>query len=337
MADVATAAGVSHQTVSRVLNNHPAVSAQTRRKVHEAIAGLGYRRNLAARTLATGNSRIIGVLVSNTALEGPSGALLAIEQTARSRGYWMSMAGLQSNSPAEVTEAISHFVDLGMDGIIVIAQTQEAVEAAVAGCTGVPTVLVTSGRVPPHLPTVDVAQADGARQIMTILRGLGHERIAHIAGPSGDLHGDVRRAAWRDHLPAGQPAGRLCVVGDWSSGSGYRAAMELLADGVAPTAIFAGNDRMAFGVLRALHERGRRVPEDVSVAGFDDIAPADCSIPPLTTIRQNHDALGQAAMGLMLAAIAGEPPRALLVPAELVVRASTGAARGDDTYRTVVP
>jgi DNA-binding LacI/PurR family transcriptional regulator len=330
MTDVAAAAGVSHQTVSRVLNGHPSVSAATRRKVGEAIAKLGYRRNLAARALVTGTSHIVGVLVSNTTLSGPSRSLLAIEQIARARGYWVSMAGLQSPDPPEVAEANSHFIGLGMDGLISIAQTQAALDATVAGCRGVPTVLVTSGHAPGSAAaayaTVDVDQYGGARQAMTVLRGLGHTRIAHISGPPADLHAEARTAAWRDSLPAGADgAAAPCVAGDWSARSGYQAALALLAADDVPSAIFAGNDRMALGVLRALHERGLRVPQDISVVGFDDIEGADCSIPPLTTIRQDHDALGLAAMELLLEVIGGGPARPVKIPAELVVRASTAA------------
>jgi len=327
MADVAAAAGVSHQTVSRVLNNHPAVSAQTRRRVHEAIAGLGYRRNVVARALATGTSHIIGVIVSNTTLSGPSGALLAIEQAARTHDYWVAMVGLQSQEPSEMTDAISHFVDLGLDGIIVVTNTEAAKDAALAACGATPTVLVTSARTPPAYSTVDVDQAGGARTVMTLLRGLGHTRIAHVGGPDGDLHAAARLGAWREGLPADVDADALFATGDWSSGSGYRAAMEVLARPALPTAVFAANDRMAFGVLRALSERGLSVPGDVSVVGFDDIEGSECSIPPLTTIRQNHNALGRAAMDLLLEAMERKPARSHRVPAELIVRASTGAAR----------
>ncbi|MCL2316463.1 MAG: LacI family transcriptional regulator, partial [Actinomycetia bacterium] len=326
MADVAAAAGVSHQTVSRVLNNHPSVSSQTRRKVRDAIAGLGYRRNFAARALATGSSHILGVLVSNTTLSGPSGALLGIEQMARAHGYWVAMVGLRDRDADEVAEAIAHFASIRTDGIIAIAQSQAVVEATLAGRGTMPTVLVTSGAVPAPCPTVDVDQADGIRQLMTILRGLGHRRIAHIGGPIDDLHAAVRATAWRDCLPAGEPADELFVHGDWSSASGYRATMHLLGQPSVPTAICAANDRMAFGALRALTERGLSIPRDASVVGFDDIEGSDCSIPPLTTVRQNHDALGSAAMELLLEAMAGEPPRSCRVPAELVVRSSTGPA-----------
>ncbi|MDR0847985.1 MAG: LacI family transcriptional regulator [Propionibacteriaceae bacterium] len=325
MADVAALAGVSHQTVSRVLNNHPSVSEKTRQKVNDSIATLGYRRNLAARALATGDTRIIGVLVSNTSLSGPSGALLAIEQAARSRGYWVAVAGLQSRDPSEAADAISHFIDFGADGIIAIAQTQAAADATLKASQGVPTLLVTSGVVPPGISTLDIDQAGGATQAMTILRGLGHTRIAHVSGPEGDLHAGVRESVWREMVPDTDPAHSLCIEGDWSAGSGYRATMQIMASGACPTAIFAANDRMAFGVLRALNERGLTVPHDMSVVGFDDFEGSDCAIPPLTTIRQDHEALSQAAMELLLEAIANQPARAIRIPATLVVRSSAGA------------
>jgi len=324
MADVASMAGVSHQTVSRVLNNHPSVSAKTREKVITAINVLGYRRNLAARTLATGNSRILGVLVSTTTLSGPSGALLAIEQTARTHGYWVSMASLQNGQAEEVRGVVSHFIDQGVEGIIAVAQTQVAVDATLEACGKMPTVLVTSGSAPVDRSTVDIDQAGGARQAMTILKGLGHTRIAHVSGPRGDLHAEVRAAAWKESLPPEAYDRSLSVEGDWSSGSGYRATMSLLAMENPPTAVFAANDRMAFGVLRALNDRGMKVPLNMSVVGFDDIEGSDCSIPPLTTIRQSHQALGQVAMELLLEAMQGLPARSEKIPAQLVVRSSTG-------------
>lgn len=325
MADVAALAGVSQQTVSRVLNNHPAVSTGTREKVNDAIATLGYRRNLAARALATGDTRSIGVLVSNPGLSGPSGAFLAIERKARSRGYWVAVAGLQTRDPGEVADAISHFIGFGVEGIIAIAQTQIAVDATLEASRGVPTLLVTSGIVPEGIPTLDIDQADGAGQAMTILRGLGHTRIAHVSGPMGDLHAEVRANVWRDMVPDVDPMNSPLLQGDWSSASGYGAAMRLLASGARSTAIFTANDRIAYGVLRALNERGLTVPHDMSVVGFDDIEGSDCSIPPLTTIQQDHEALSRAAIELLLEAIAGEPARRVTIPPDMVIRASTGA------------
>ena len=325
MAAVAAAAGVSQQTVSRVLNNNPSVSPKTSQRVHEAIAALGYRPNMAARALVTGNSQTIGVLVSSTTLSGPSGALLAIEHTARAGGYWVSMAGLQHGTAEEVFDVVSHFSRQGVDGIIAVAQTHATVDATIKAAGSMPTVLVTSGKVPTGYRTVDIDQAGGTHQLMTILLGLGHTRIAHISGPAGDLHGEARSTAWRASLPAGVEP--VCIEGDWSSGSGYRGAMSLLASGKAPTAIFAGNDRMAFGVLRALNERGIQVPRDMSVVGFDDIEGSDCSIPPLTTFAQDHSALGNAAVKLLLEAIDGKPARSTKLPGQLIVRASTAVPR----------
>jgi len=323
MAEVAAAAGVSQQTVSRVLNHHPSVSPKTNKKVLAAIELLNYRPNPAARALATGTSRTIGVLASTTSLSGPAGALLGIEQTARSRGYWVSMAGLQTDQPQEVADVISHFLAQGVDGIISIAQTQGALDATLTACGSMPTVLVTSGKFGGDHSALDIDQASGVRQAMNLLRGLGHRRIAHITGPVDDLHANVRADTWRSCLPPEQPADELCLAGDWSAISGYNATMALLASYVPPTAILAGNDLMAFGVLRALNECGLRVPRDMSVVGYDDIEGSDCSIPPLTTIRQNHSALGVAAMELLLEAIDNQPARLLGIPTKLVVRAST--------------
>jgi DNA-binding LacI/PurR family transcriptional regulator len=323
MADVAARAGVSHQTVSRVLNNQAAVSAATRAKVRAAIEDLGYRRNLAARTLATGNSGIIGVLVSSTNLSGPSGSLLAIEQNARSKGFWVSMASLQGRGSQEVADVISHFIDQGVDGLIAVAQTESALEATLRGAGDLPTVLVTSGAVDEGHSTLDIDQAGGARMAMTLLKGLGHTQIAHLAGPSYDLHAAARLGAWRESLLEGDPG--VCFEGDWSSNSGYLAMMTLLAQGNPPSAVFVANDQMAFGALRALHEAGLRIPQDISVIGFDDIDGSDCSFPPLTTIRQNHDALGEVAIELLVEAINGLPARSVKIPAELITRSSTGS------------
>jgi len=323
MTDVAAMAGVSTQTVSRVLNGQPFVSKETLLKVNQAIAILDYRRNLTARALVTGSSRVIGTLVTKPTMAGPSGATLAIEQTARARGYWISLAGLQSNDPDENYKVISHFVDQGVAGIIAVAQTQVCVDTTLEAAKGMPLVLVTSGNVPKGHTTVDIDQAGSVKQLMTMLVDLGHARIAHVSGPRGDLHAEVRQEAWRQALPAGQSPDELLVEGDWSSTTGYTATLSLLGLDEPPTAIFSGNDEMAFGVLRALYEHGLKVPEDISVVGFDNIAGTDCSIPPLTTIRQNHDALGLAAMELLVDALDHKPARNIKIPGELIVRAST--------------
>ena len=326
MSDVAIVAGVSHQTVSRVLNNPASVPTKTRDRVQEAIVRLGYHRNMSARALATGNTQTIGVLITSATFAGPSATLIGIEQTARSAGYWVSMAGLTSENPQEAHDAFSHFISQGVTGIIAIIQTQSALDATLNASLPMPVVFVTSGFVPESMPRVDFDQDDAVRHIMSILRGLGHTRIAHISGPLDDLHAVIRQRVWRELLSNDQDSPALCQIGDWTAASGYKATLELLAARPLPTAIFAGNDQMALGALRALGDAGVRVPHDMSVVGFDDIEGTDYLIPPLTTIRQSRLALGNAAVELLLEAIAGHPARHQIIPAELVMRASTGAA-----------
>ncbi|MDR2930150.1 MAG: LacI family transcriptional regulator [Propionibacteriaceae bacterium] len=325
MTDVAQAAGVSHQTVSRVLNNHPSVSSATRRAVLDAITSLDYRRNLAARALVTGSSHVIGILVSSTSQSGPVSNLLAMESVARARGYWASIAGLRDNDPQEVTDIISHFTDQGVDGIVAVAQTQATVEAMLAAHVNVPTVLLTAATVPAEISSADIDQASGARKALGHLRELGHVTIAHISGPETDLHAAARHGAWLASLPATADPEALMAVGDWSAMSGYRAACRLLAGSSGPTAIFAANDRMAYGALRALSEHGIRVPYEMSIVGFDDIEESTCSIPPLTTIRQDHTQLGSTAMQSLIDAMRGEPARCVKIDPDLIVRNSAGA------------
>jgi len=325
MADVATAAGVSHQTVSRVLNNPASVPPRTRDRVQDAVARLGYHRNMTARALATGNTHTIGVLITSATFAGPSGTLMGIEKTARAAGYWVSMAGLDSDNPREAQDAFSHFINQGVTGIIAIIQTQSALDATLDASLPMPVAFVTSGFVPDSQPCVDFDQADAVRQVMSILRGLGHTQVAHISGPLDDLHAAIRKTVWQESLVKGLDNQAMCQIGDWSAASGYRATLDLLAANQMLTAIFAGNDQMALGALRALGDAGLDVPRDMSIVGFDDSVGSDNSIPPLTTIRQNRHALGQVAVELLLAAIEGQPAQHLRIPAELVLRASTGA------------
>jgi DNA-binding LacI/PurR family transcriptional regulator len=323
MADVAAAAGVSHQTVSRVLHGHSSVSAATRAKVQEAIDRFGYRPNLAARALVTRSSLIVGVVVSNMHLFGPTGTLLSLEQAARRRGYWVSVAGLGEHSSDEISRAVSHFIDQGVDGVVAIAQTEASLLGAVAATAGRPLLLITSGTAPAGSLVVDLDQTGGARQAMTLLLGLGHRRIAHVAGPPEDLHARARAAEWRRSLEgAGLPLGPM-IQGDWSAQAGYGAAFELLAAGDPPTAVFAANDYMALGLLRGFHDAGVAVPERVSVVGFDDIEGADCAIPPLSTVRQDHNVLGAVAVDRLIDLIEGRRPVSTTVPTRLVVRSST--------------
>ncbi len=327
MADVAGLAGVSLQTVSRVVNDHPSVRPDTRRRVEEAIASLDYRVNTAARALVTRSTRTIGLVSASTAEFGPTSALRGVEQAARAAGYATSVVLMPEVGREGMRAAVDHLRDLGVDGLVVIAADDGAVAALEALDPSVPLVtleapLETSGGGGP--PSASVDQEEGARQAVRHLLGLGHLTVHHVAGPQDWLEARARVAGWRAELVS---AGRRVpepVPGGWSASAGYAAASALVRDGA--TAVFTANDQVAIGLLGALWQRGLRVPEDVSVVGFDDVPEAAYLVPPLTTVRQDFDALGRRCLEVLLARLAGEEPRARRVQPELVVRASSGPA-----------
>ena len=327
MADVAQLAGVSHQTVSRVLNNHPNVRSETRDRVLAAIGDLGYRRNLAARALVTRHSRTLGVVSFDTTLYGPASTLYGIEQAGRAAGYFISIVSLKTLTAEHVLEAVEFLSDQGVDGIVVVAPQRTAARALAGLRTQVPVVAVEGGRAG-DVPMVSVDQADGARQVVEHLLGLGHETVWHVAGPGDWLEADGRVNGWRQALTAaGRPVPEP-LAGDWSPRSGYDAGRRLAGiPGV--TAVFVANDQMALGLLRALTELRIEVPGQISVAGFDDIPEAEFFNPPLTTVRQDFGEVGRRCIEILLRRVeSGEDLgyEGSTVPARLVVRDSSSHA-----------
>lgn len=322
--DVAERAGVSHQTVSRVINNHPNVSKATREKVEAAIAELGYRRNTAARSLVTRRSQTIGVLGSELSQYGPANTLLGVERAAREAGYFVSIAALRSVSREAIFDAVGHFMDQSVDGIVVIVPHAETLLALAELKPGVPVVAVGSlGNDAVSGAMVD--QKRGAELAVGHLIEQGHRRIGHIAGPQDWIDAVARAEGWSETLRAAGLDDDLVVEGDWSAGSGYEIGRKLAAERTA-TAIFVANDQMALGLLRAFNEAGVRVPDDVSVVGFDDQPESGYFTPPLTTVRQDFEELGRRCMDLMLTAIGdGEGVSATVVEPQLVVRRSAAA------------
>ncbi|UVJ39793.1 LacI family DNA-binding transcriptional regulator [Arthrobacter sp. CJ23] len=322
--DVAERAGVSHQTVSRVINNHPNVSKATRERVEAAIAELGYRRNTAARSLVTRRSQTIGVLGSELSQYGPANTLLGVEQAARDAGYFVSIAALKTVSREAIFDAIGHFMDQSVDGIVVIVPHSETLLALAELQPGVPVVAVGSlgsGTVSGAM----VDQRRGAELAVAHLIEQGHRRIGHVAGPQDWIDAVARAEAWSAALRSAGLDDSLMVEGDWSAGSGYEIGRRLAAERSA-TAIFVGNDQMSLGLLRAFNEAGVRVPEDVSVVGFDDQPESGYFTPPLTTVRQDFEELGRRCMDLMLGAIGnGGDVSTTVVEPELVIRRSTAA------------
>ncbi|WP_258804529.1 LacI family DNA-binding transcriptional regulator [Pseudarthrobacter sp. NS4] len=325
--DVADIAGVSHQTVSRVVNNHPNVSKATREKVEAAIAELGYRRNTAARSLVTRRSQTIGVLASELSQYGPANTLLGVEQAARDAGYFVSIAALREVSRDAIADAVSHFMDQAVDGIAVLVPHSDTLLVLDDMQLSVPVVAVGSlGN--NNVSGAMVDQRRGARLAVEHLIGQGHRQIGHVAGPPDWTDGAERAEGWREALSqAGLPDG-LLVEGDWSAGSGYDIGRTLGAQRSA-TAVFVGNDQMALGLLRAFAEAGVRVPDDVSVVGFDDQPESAYFTPPLTTVRQDFEELGRRCMDIMLKEIeAGAAVSSIVVTPELVLRASTAPPAG---------
>ncbi|MFG3026855.1 LacI family DNA-binding transcriptional regulator [Streptomyces sp. NPDC048254] len=329
--DVARLAGVSQKTVSRVFNDEAYVSAEVRKRVLDAADELGYRLNHAARALASGRTRSIGVVTLGTALYGPASLLIGIERAARDTGYALRVVNTLEGDPGGVRGAVDSLLDQGVDGIVISEPIDEEGDGgAVPTDVRVP-VLVLGAPVATTGPGTVAAGVGAdllARAATEHLLDLGHQTVHHLAGPQRWYAARDRLRGWREALEARGRDEPSVVEGDWSAASGYAAGRVLAADpGV--TAVFAANDDMAIGLMRALTEAGRTVPEDVSVVGFDDIPVAAFVTPPLTTVRQPFDAVAQEGLRLLVHAI--EKPGADLPPAndppvELVLRASTAPA-----------
>ncbi|KQU31149.1 MULTISPECIES: LacI family DNA-binding transcriptional regulator [unclassified Rhodococcus (in: high G+C Gram-positive bacteria)] len=327
MADVARLAGVSHQTVSRVINGQNNLRPETRERVQRAIDQLGYRPNRAARALVTKRSATIGIIGSKLGFWGPSTTHRTVQSAAREAGFSVSAVSLTTLSRDELVDAMHHLHDQGVEGIVLIAATDDAVAAARSEEAVVPVVVVEGDPLTSRW-TVGIDQVGGARLATRHLVDSGHRRIAHLAGPLGWAEARAREQGWREVLDEAGLPWTPPLRGDWSARSGFERGSRLAADPDV-TAVFCANDQMALGLLRAFHEHGRRVPEDVSVVGFDDIPEAAYLIPPLTTIRQNFTEVGRRAIEILRAAIDGTGGPETQIAPELVVRASTTRATGE--------
>ena len=327
MADVARLAGVSHQTVSRVLNHHPSVAPDTRRNVETAISQLGYRPNTAARALVTKQTRTFGVVSVDTSHYGPASTLLSIEAAAREADYFVNFVSLRSVDRENMRAAVDHLMRANVDGLIVIAPLTATVEALHGLRTDVPLVRVAGDESSAAANSVVVDQEAGARLATRHLLSMGHETVLHVRGPLEWLEADARVRGWLGELMTARVPVPEVLAGDWSPASGYRAG-QLVAGRPDVTAVFAANDQMALGLIRGLHDGGRVVPDDVSVVGFDDIPEAGYFLPPLTTVRQDFAEVGRRCIARLRALIAGDavaptPP----VQPTLVLRSSTTTPR----------
>lgn len=334
MADVAALAGVSHQTVSRVLNDHALVRPETRERVQAAMQQLGYRRNAAARALATNRSGVIGLVAAHLGLHGPGMIAVAVQDAAHEAGYSVAQVGLVSLTDGELRRHLDRLLDQAVEAVVVAVAQRAALDTVAALDLPVPVVLV-QGVTPGQPLAAGIDQAVGGRlatgHLLDVVAGRG--TVAHVGGPPDWVEAQVRREGWlAEHESRGAPAGPE-LAGDWSARSGYEAGLRLAGDRDV-AGVFVANDAMALGLLRAMHEQGRAVPGEVAVVGFDDAPESAYAWPPLSTVRQDFAALGKRAVDLAVRALGGEADASVgLVVPELVVRASSTPSTPDGPVR----
>jgi LacI family transcriptional regulator len=327
--DVAQAAGVSVATVSRVYNDFELVREQTALRVQEAANRLGYVPHGGARSLSTNRTHTLGAILPDLYGEFFSEVIRGIDQTAQRNGFHLLISSSHEGRPA--VEAALRSMRGRVDGLIVMWPEMDADTAVRNLPAGFPMVLVSAPVGPGAFDVITIANYDGARAMVQHLLGLGHRHIAIIKGAEGNYDAAERLRGYRAALvEAGvAPSPALEAAGDFNESSGFRATHELLAGSPVPTAIFAANDSMAIGALSALREAKRRVPDDVAVAGFDDIPLARFLDPPLSSVHVDISALGERATLRLLEAIrekAAHAHRTETFPTTLVLRRSCGAA-----------
>ena len=324
--DVAQAAGVSHQTVSRFLKGFEGIRPETRERVVRALDELGYRPNLTARSLKSGRSHRIGALTHEISRVGPSRVAEGASIAAREAGYVLDPVSLDAHDAREIEESLELITQFDLAGVLALASTDEMVRAFET----------TQFRVPAYIS----AEADdavtgqpteltgvGLPALMGHLVELGHRNFVHIAGPSTWSAARNRTHSYEAAIERLGLRSLGILPGDWSARSGYQ-AIAGLAELPAATAYVAANDQTALGAMLALKERGLRIPDDVSVVGIDDIPEAEYLDPPLTTLRVHFESQGRASVHELLARIEGTEPRPVeRPPSQLIVRRSSGPAR----------
>jgi LacI family transcriptional regulator len=329
--DVAKESGFSLSTISNVLNNGPRpVRPETRRRILETVRRLDYHPSAVARGLARRRTNAIGILFGVV----ESSAIVINAYSSTILQSVLTVAGESGYDVTHLTapwrggeESLDSFRDRRTDGLLVVAPPTDSDLMPALSSLGLPLVAVSWPPEHGGIPSVDVDDVAGARQVMAHLLGLGHRRIAHLMGHANLISAVTRRRVYEETLAeAGIPLRPEYVLpGTYSEQSGYDNAHRLLALPEPPTALFAGNDEIAFGVMEAARERGVAVPEQLSLVGVDDRPLTRYLTPPLTTLRQPFDAVGEEATRLLLRRIAGETVPAVLhrFEPDLIVRGST--------------
>ena len=317
--DVARIAGVSYQTVSRVVNQHPHVSAETRQSVQAAIQTLGYHPNKSAAHLASKRTQMIAVVMFGGDYFGPSRMALGIEEAAREAGYDVIFSNIANTHDALLT-TVQNLNGWRVDGILMIVPVEGLTYTELRDIAPQVPIVQIDGSRDPNIPSVVIDDEAGMRVALQHLLDLGHTRFVEISGPQNWFSAQVRHRVCVEML-------RDCdliasLESDWTAAGAYHAA-QLLDDGF--TAVVAANDQMALGVLRALREKGLRAPDDVSVIGYDDIPEAPYYSPPLTTVRQDFNQMGIVGIEYLLQLLADPdtPIQQHRITPDLVIRGST--------------
>ena len=324
MADVAALAGVSSQTVSRVSNNQTNVTAETRDRVLSAMKTLDYRPNSAARALKYGRFKSIGVIMFTLSTYGNQRTLDSIALAAANAGYSITLFPVNEVTSAGLARAFAQLNEALVDGIVLVAEAELFDRAELELPSRVPVVIADS-TAGDRYAVVDADQTLGATQAVEHLLSLGHETVHLIAGPRQAYSAVKREQAWKATLERNGARVPAPYLGNWTTQSGYLCGLAIAED-PSVTAVFAANDQMALGALRAFHERGIKIPESISIMGFDDIDESHSFWPPLTTIRQDFTAIGNTCVDILVKEIeTREPIRGTtFIPTELIVRSSTG-------------
>jgi DNA-binding LacI/PurR family transcriptional regulator len=332
--EVAKEAGVSRQTVSRVLNNRPDVSSETRQRVKEIIDRLEYQPSAIARSLSLKKSYTLGVVTAGLKHIGPSRTLSGITKEADEMGYGLLLKELASFSVNNVSPFLQWFRSHHVDGIIwaapEIGENHSWIRDLPAEVE-IPIIFLTMEK-QDDLSIVSIDNYMGGRIATEHLLSLGRGNIGHITGPLDWWEARQRKRGWEDTLTAAgiQSNDRMCAEGNWSSRSGQLALHDLLGNFPEMDAIFVGNDQMALSVLHTAWEEGKNIPDDLAVIGFDGIPEAEFFSPPLSTIYQNQDEVGRTAVQELIRLVDERyddeqeiKPRHITIEPELIVRQST--------------
>jgi DNA-binding LacI/PurR family transcriptional regulator len=326
--DVARLAGVSAQTVSRVSAGAEAVRPATRERVLAAMDQLGYSPNRAARALRNGFFGTIGLIAHRFERTGEALTTEAAIEAAEAEDFSVTLMQVRNPRAEGWAHAASRLTHQAIDGLVII-RAEQATPETLALPAGLP-IAVSDSRLVGYYPGVVADQVGGSREATLHLLGLGHRNVHHLAGPLDSDPATIRSATWQRCLEESGVRPPRLWRGDWTAQSGYEQGQAIARDPEV-TAVYCANDEMAFGLLRALHEHGRRVPEDVSLVGFDDIALSGFSAPPLTTVRQEFRQLGHELVRLVLEQVrtpATATRDRVVVPTSLVVRGTTAPPAG---------